>query len=308
MNFKEVNLSLETDLMSHSHSKYIAPKFQLLKWIGNKQKHAEAITRFFPSKFNRFFEPFLGSGAVMATLSPSNAVGSDSYGPLMDIWSTFKKDPGKVVNWYAKRRHRIKGNNKKKVYREVLDSFNDKPNGADFIFLVRSCYGGVIRFRQEDGFMSTPCGEHLPISVKEFEMRAQEWYPRVKNCDFLHTEYFEAFKRARKGDLIYCDPPYSDSQSILYGAHKFDLDHLFDLVGKAKSRGVYVAMSIDGKKKIIDEVKNSGKIIKLLRPKDLFEKQVFINNGSSMLRRFQLEGQTTAGEGVLDRLLLTYTP
>jgi len=295
--------------MRESNSRYSVPKSQLLKWIGNKQKHADAITRFFPRRFNRFFEPFLGSAAILATVSPERGVGSDSYKPLMEIWCTFKKDPGKVVTWYAERRNRIRGNNKDLVYQNVLESFNHNPNGADFIFLVRSCWGGVIRFRQEDGFMSTPCGEHDPISVDEFVKRAQEWYPRIKNCDFAHTEYSEAFRRARSGDMIYCDPPYSDSQSILYGAHEFDLEHLFELIERAKSRGVYVAMSmVGGKKGGGVATKRYGEVVKLARPRHLFEKQVFINNGSSMLKRFQLEGQTMEGEDVHDRLLLTYTP
>jgi DNA adenine methylase len=109
--------------------------------------------------------------------------------------------------------------------------------------------------------------------------------------------------------LIYCDPPYSDSQAILYGAHEFDLEHLFELAEKAKARGVYVAMSMyGGKRGGGEKAKRYGEVIKLNRPKDLFEKQVFINNGSSMLKRFQLEGQTTEGEEVHDRLLLTYNP
>ena len=41
-------------------------------------------------------------------------------------------------------------------------------------------------------------------------------------------------------------------------------------------------------------------------PDGLFERQVFINAGRSMLRRFQMDGQTLESEMVSDRLLLTY--
>lgn len=55
---------------------YVPPKSQLLKWVGNKQKFAGQISKYFPANYNTFYEPFLGSGAIMATLSPSSGVGS----------------------------------------------------------------------------------------------------------------------------------------------------------------------------------------------------------------------------------------
>lgn len=40
----------------------------LLKWIGNKQRFAQTIVSYIPDSFNNYYEPFLGSGAVMAEL------------------------------------------------------------------------------------------------------------------------------------------------------------------------------------------------------------------------------------------------
>ena len=45
-------------------------KLQLLKWIGNKQKFAHEIISYFPSELPAYYEPFLGSGAVLGTLAP----------------------------------------------------------------------------------------------------------------------------------------------------------------------------------------------------------------------------------------------
>jgi DNA adenine methylase len=67
-----------------------------------------------------------------------------------------------------------------------------------------------------------------------------------------------------------------------------------------KTRGVRVALSIDGTKK-------SGRVDCMLDiPEGLFEREVFVNCGRSMLRRFQREGETLEDEIVHDRLLLTY--
>lgn len=65
---------------------YVPPKGQLLKWVGNKQRFASQIAKFFPTDFNTFYEPFLGSGAVIATVAPQQGVGSDAFKPLMEIW------------------------------------------------------------------------------------------------------------------------------------------------------------------------------------------------------------------------------
>jgi DNA adenine methylase len=110
----------------------------------------------------------------------------------------------------------------------------------------------------------------------------------------------QIFDKAVEGDFIYCDPPYVHSQSILYGAQAFELTDLFGKILDAKEKGVKVALSIDGKKK------SGSYLCDLPVPDGLFEEELFISLGRSMLRRFQMEGQTLEEELVADRLLLTY--
>ncbi len=280
---------------------YTPPRTQLLKWVGNKQKFAGEISRFFPIKYNTFYEPFFGSGAIMATVAPKKGVGSDISLPLIEIWKMLKTDPDGLINWYAERRNRVEEEGKKEVYESVKASFNNKPNGADFLFLTRSCYGGIVRFRKRDGHMSTPCGVHNPISVTSFSKRVLEWKSRLKNVEFRCVDYKEIFDEAKKGDFIYCDPPYSHSQSILYGAQDFKLEELFEKISEAKHKGVNVALSIDGKKK------SGNYLCDLPIPENVFEEEIYVQLGRSMLRRFQMEGQTLEEEHVSDRLLLNYS-
>ena len=291
----EMQLTLDSKFAT-----FTTPKSQLLKWVGNKQKFAGEISKCFPTYFKTFYEPFLGSGAVMATVSPKKGVGSDVFRPLVDIWQKLKEDPEELIEWYTERRNRIDKEDPIKVYEDVKASFNNGHNGADFLYLTRTCYGGIIRFRKSDGYMSTPCGVHTPIPVSSFAKRVFEWESRMKNVDFIHADYKEIFAMAKKGDLVYCDPPYSHSQSILYGAQDFKLEELFLEIEKAKSKGVRVALSIDGSKK------SGNYLCDLPIPDGLFEEEMFISLGRSMLRRFQLEGQTLESELVSDRLLLNY--
>jgi DNA adenine methylase len=275
-------------------------KPQLLKWVGNKQRFASEIISHFPYQFGTYFEPFLGAGGVLGTLAPRMAIASDSFKPLIEIWQTLKEDPDTLTRWYTDRWHQMKKGNKLEEYERIKAAYNVRPNGADLLFLCRSCYGGVVRFRQSDGWMSTPVGVHDPISPTSFAKRVCEWNRRIQGTSFLNAEYKEVMGMAKPGDMIYCDPPYSHSQSILYGAQSFSLEDLFITIAECKDRGVYVALSIDGTKR------SGDKICELPIPKGLFEKEAMISCGRSMLKRFQMNGRSLEDEVVADRLLITY--
>lgn len=276
------------------------PHGQLLKWVGNKHRMAAEVGAHFPSRFNAYHEPFLGSGAILATVAPEQGYASDAFKPLMEIWQELRRSPKILKKWYSDRWYKMASGNKVEVYESIKASYNRSPNGADLLFLCRSCYGGVVRFRKADGYMSTPCGAHRPISPESFSRRVDEWHRRVQNTSFETMEYEEAMGRANPGDLIYCDPPYSHSQAILYGAQNFNLERLLEIISDCKSRGVFVALSIDGTKK------SGSRICDLPIPRHLFKREVFIDCGRSMLRRFQMAGESLEREHVSDRLLLTY--
>jgi DNA adenine methylase len=64
--------------------------------------------------------------------------------------------------------------------------------------------------------------------------------------------------------------------------------------------GVFVVLSIDGTKQ------SGNRICDVAIPNGIFETEAVVNCGRSMLRRFQMAGQTLEAEVVADRLLLTY--
>jgi DNA adenine methylase len=273
---------------------------QLLKWIGNKQRFAHEIISYFPARIETYFEPFLGSGGVLATLAPKSGFATDVFRPLMEIWLALKQSPDTLKRWYAERWDALVSGHKLTQYERIKAGYNANPNGADLVFLCRACYGGVVRFRQADGYMSTPCGIHSPISPASFARRVDLWHKRTEGTVFAEMDYREAMSRAKTGDVVYCDPPYRHTQSILYGAQSFSLVELFETIRACKNRGVYVALSIDG-------TKRSGNVLcDLPIPNGLFERQAFVNCGRSMLKRFQMNGKTLEEEVVSDRLLLTY--
>ena len=281
----------------------LKPPAQLLKWVGNKQRMASLIVGSFPREFNTYYEPFLGSGAVLGTLAPESAVASDILSPLIDTWGMLVEAPEDLIGAYDFYRSQIdQGIDKSTVYYQALDRFNRLHDSRAFVFLTRTCYGGIVRFRKADRYMSTPVGAHMPISTESFAKRVHTWHERVSGTRFVFMYYRDAFELHQTGDLVYCDPPYVDTQKILYGAQSFNFMDLIERIKDAKDRGVFVALSIDGSKR------NGKHKVHLDLPEGLFETELAVSVGKSMLRRFQLSGSALTDEHVTDRLLLTYTP
>src|ERR1041384_5847876 len=88
-------------LFADAHVLTVQPfKVQLLKWVGNKQRFAHEIASYFPTDIRTYFEPFLGSAAVIATVQPRHAIGSDCFAPLIEIWQTLRTQPALLKEWY----------------------------------------------------------------------------------------------------------------------------------------------------------------------------------------------------------------
>ena len=104
---------------------------QLLKWIGNKQRVAHEIISFFPKRFGTYFEPFVGSSAVLSVLSPKKGEASDSFAPLIAIWQTLKTNPDLLKLWYRDRWHELQNGEKVKQYEKIKSRYNAEKKPAD---------------------------------------------------------------------------------------------------------------------------------------------------------------------------------
>lgn len=148
--------------------------------------------------------------------------------------------------------------------------------------------------------MSTPMGPHKPISPEKFKKRVINWHHLMKNTDFQILDYKKAMSRAKQRDVIYCDPPYTHSQGILYGAQDFNINDLWLAIDKAKNRGVKVLLSINGKRN------SNKKDISVIPPDGLFKRIVNIDVGISMVDRLQNSGNHMKNSKVTDQLMLTF--
>src|SRR5271169_1762549 len=133
---KSVQTHMQTLLFDPATSSRLTAPFtsQLLKWIGNKQRFAHEIVSYFPPEFDTYYEPFLGSGAVLGTLAPEKGIGSDNFGPLIEIWRSLREDPKQLVHWYSDRWRQLMAGEKVSRYERIKASYNRNPNGADLLF------------------------------------------------------------------------------------------------------------------------------------------------------------------------------
>lgn len=281
----------------------------LLKWIGNKQRFANTIVAHMPTIFSNYYEPFLGSGAVLAELLMQDATslyphfnhayGSDILPFLIEIFSIIKDNPNEIIKYYTKEisAYYI---NPEKQYEMIKDRFNQNHNALDFCLLSRTCYSGVIRFRKVDGYMSTPKGPHNPIKPSAFAQRVALWSDLIQKADFYTESFEKAMQKPQNGDVVYCDPPYTHSQSIIYGAQDFNINSLWTKIAECKERGAYVMLSIN------DTRESKRKDISIDIPSGLFERELIVDCGTSMIDRLQHSGEGMADETVHDKLLLTW--
>jgi len=281
----------------------------LLKWIGSKQRFAETIVGYMPQSFSNYYEPFLGSGAVLGELlrqskerffpSFEMAFAYDVLPFLIDVFSITKESPEILAEYYtnAIREYYL---SPEREYEVIRNRFNLDHNALDFCLLSRTCYSGIIRFRKADGYMSTPRGPHKPLLPASFEERVQLWSALIQKVEFATLGFNESMKYPQKEDVVYCDPPYTHSQGILYGAQGFNIEDLWLRVEECKKRGAYVIVSLNCLRE------SKSKDISVSYPEGLFEREILIDCGSSMIDRLQNKGHSMENGKVHDKLLLTW--
>ena len=163
----------------------------------------------------RWIEPFMGSGVVGFNLRPHHAVFSDKNPHLIRFYQAIQS--GQITPARTKAFLELEGAklsaDGQHYFNAVRARFNAEGSPWDFLFLNRSCFNGIIRFNSKGGF-NTPYG-HKP------ERFAQAYVTKIVNqidyvskamrnsrWEFVCADFRDVIARAKKVDIIYCDPPY----------------------------------------------------------------------------------------------------
>ncbi len=192
-------------------NKLVAP---VVKWVGGKRQLLSEIKKYSPKKFNKYFEPFVGGGAVLFELQPKNAIVNDINKELINLYSVIQNNVEELID---KLSDKATYSNTSECYYKIreLDREPQKYNkmtgidrAARVLYLNKTCYNGLYRVNSVGEFNS-PFGNYKnPNIVNEITLRAVNKYFNESNIKFLNCDFEKIFKNAKKGDFVYFDPPY----------------------------------------------------------------------------------------------------
>ncbi|MBK7512908.1 MAG: Dam family site-specific DNA-(adenine-N6)-methyltransferase [Chloracidobacterium sp.] len=216
-----------------------------LKWAGGKRWLIRNGAQLAPVRFNTYIEPFLGSGAVFFSLNPSRSILADVNTELVDTYNAIKTN-WKEVESQLRRHER---NHDDSYYYKLRDSRprTNVTRAARFIYLNRTCWNGLYRVNL-NGKFNVPRGSknNVVLDTDDFKKTSD----LLQNSQVLSQDFEITLSRARKGDFVYVDPPYTVNHNqngfLKYNNNIFsweDQIRLKNAIVRAVRRGAMVTVS-----------------------------------------------------------------
>ena len=202
-----------------------------LKWAGGKRQLLPQIRRFYPESFRNYVEPFVGSGAVFFDLHNRGLLSSrhttliDSNADLVGCYLNVRDHTAEVVKSLSRLAAAHKRDPEQHYYRVRNKRFNPGraritsgygPNiqrytpqlAAMLIYLNRTGFNGLFRLNSQGAF-NVPIGRYKNPTVCDADNLASVANALSSNVTIVHGSFETVLKTAKKGDLVYFDPPYA---------------------------------------------------------------------------------------------------
>lgn len=207
-----------------------------LKWAGGKYGLIEPITRLLPGG-NKLIEPFVGAGSVFLNTDYSRYLLNDINQDLITLYRTVKRKPVGFIK--DARTFFTAQNNTEQTYYAMREQFNASTDGYQrsllFLYLNRHGYNGLCRYNSSGGF-NVPFGQYRKPYFPEAEL--EHFAEKAKRATFTCLSFEDVFRRARAGDVMYCDPPYAPLTTTAnftsYASGGFNLEHQHELALRAE--------------------------------------------------------------------------
>jgi DNA adenine methylase len=245
----------------------------LLKWAGGKRQLLPTLRDYYPPLYNRYIEPFFGSGAVFFDLYAA--------GRLADRQAWLADDNADLVGCYrmliartddviAELRRLAAGHAKggSDFYYKIRDTrFNplrasttsySPEMAAMLIYLNRTGFNGLFRLNKSGAF-NVPAGRYAnPRILDEGHLQDVAAALRSRGVTLVHGTFDGALAQAGRGDFIYCDPPYAPLSRTASFAHytaagfkEHDQRRLQRALIAAAERGAHVVLSNSSASEIV---------------------------------------------------------
>lgn len=219
------------------------PLSSFLKWPGGKRWLLKKLPEIFSIQFNNYYEPFLGSGAVFFHLCPKESVLSDVNEELINLFVQMRDHPQEL----AKQLEAHQKKHSKTYYYEIRDKnyVSSIERAGRFLYLNRTCFNGMYR-ENKNGKFNVPIGtkDNCIYDIDKFE----HYSNALKNAELMTCDFRDTIKKAKSGDLLFVDPPYTIGQAqqnsfIKYNSKLFSWNDQKDLCNEivaARNRGVII--------------------------------------------------------------------
>lgn len=224
-----------------------------VKWAGGKRQLLPRIKEKMPEKYNNYFEPFVGGGAVLFELLPSNALINDINRALINAYRQICDAPEEFINAVNKLDTEM-WEDGKKYYYSLREHYNDKLMKAEydvelaalFVFINKHCFNGLYRVNGK-GLFNVPYNNSRKISVDEKIIMGISKY--LQGVNIIDGDFEEACHEAKKGDFVFIDSPYAPLNPTSFESYTkegFDIEshkRLANLYDELTDRGCYCMLT-----------------------------------------------------------------
>ena len=239
--------------------RYELPKcYPFVKWAGGKAQLLSKLDKYFPPKISRYFEPFIGGGAVFFYIvSQKNgrfeSFLSDINEELIIAYKTIRDHVEELILILKGHEKEYKKSPTEYYYelRTNIKLYNDIERTARFITLNKTCYNGLYRVNK-NGIFNVPIGRYKnPIICDVSNLRNISIILNHSNTNLHISDYKNILlKKTKEGDFIYLDPPYYPisitSNFTSYTNNGFtnkDQEELAKIFKKLTDRGCKILLS-----------------------------------------------------------------
>lgn len=224
-----------------------------VKWAGGKRQLITQIRERMPEKYNDYYEPFIGGGAVIFALLPANALINDINKALINTYRTICNEP----DAFLKEVNRLDNDmweDGKKYYYTIREHYNDKLMRSEydvelaalFVFINKHCFNGLYRVNGK-GLFNVPYNNSRRVSVDEDVIIATSEY--LRGVTIIDGDFEQACKNAKKGDFVFIDSPYAPLNPTSFESYTkegFDIEshkRLAKLYDELTARGCYCMLT-----------------------------------------------------------------
>ena len=237
------------------HSQTAVPAKPFLKWVGGKQQLLPQFADLYPPRFHRYFEAFLGGGAVffhlwtMGRLTDHVCL-SDNNDELVNVYLVVRDNLDALVD--AVRVHEKRHD--KAYYYQIRNWDRDATpmspvaRAARTIYLNRTCFNGLYRVNSKRQF-NVPVGSYVNPKILHTSV-LEAAHQALQHVDVEVRDFRTLADSAREGDFVYLDPPYhplnATSSFTTYTAdsfHEKDQQELAQLFATLSDKGCLCMLS-----------------------------------------------------------------